>query len=147
MFAKLTQSLAGSVCGAALALAAVGCETNSPETRIESDPATYSTLEPREKQQVTHGEVEIGFSQPAVRIALGEPDRVSEIKTDAGVTRVVWVYRGSFVRESPSEPREMLGYPQPTGAPPTYVRERYDRIRVVFDGDGRVVAIERNDPR
>src|ERR1700743_2645995 len=72
----------------ALALLA-GCAT--PEARIKSNPAAYSTLPPDQQALVQKGQVGLGMPEAAVQLALGKPDRVTE-HTDAGGVTHIWHY-------------------------------------------------------
>ncbi|MDR2674261.1 MAG: hypothetical protein LBC18_05170 [Opitutaceae bacterium] len=74
---------------AALAVLA-GCAT--PETRIKKNPTVFASLAPAEQELVRQGRVAIGFTPPMVRIALGNPDRVTQ-RIDKNGTSEIWHYR------------------------------------------------------
>jgi hypothetical protein len=66
-----------------------GCAT--PATRIEANPEVYARLSDEEKALVRAGKVAIGFSAGAVKLALGDPDRVA-VRTDADGQTEIWHY-------------------------------------------------------
>lgn len=74
---------------AALAVLICGCATT--ESRIEGNPQAFARLTPGQQALVRAGQVAPGFDMDAVRLALGEPDRVSVV-TSAGGQRQVWRY-------------------------------------------------------
>lgn len=74
---------------AALAFLA-GCAT--PETRIRKNPTVFASFTPAEQELVRQGRVAIGFTPPMVRIALGEPDRITQ-RIDKNGTSEIWHYR------------------------------------------------------
>jgi hypothetical protein len=80
----------GLLFAGALGLAALsGCAT--PETRIQANPEVYARLSDEEKALVRAGKVAIGFSADAVKLALGDPDRVA-VRTDADGQAEIWHY-------------------------------------------------------
>ncbi|MCK9384517.1 MAG: hypothetical protein M0Q15_07805 [Nevskia sp.] len=128
-----------AACAAALFLAA--CAT--PESRIKKNPEGFAKLTPEQQELIKLGKVGIGFDETAVKLALGEPDRISE-RTDTTGKSTIWRY---------------VEYENDTGAPlyrgfyhyyyapfyPFYTdygsRRERDHIRVVFTS-GKVSAIE-----
>ena len=122
-----------------------GC--SSPQSRINQNPAIYAQLTPEQQQLIQAGKVGIGFDATMVKLALGEPDRISEL-TDASGTSEIWsyvtyedadgllLYRGYYHRYyygrgDPFYPY-YLAYP---------TRREHERFRVDFR-DGKVVRIE-----
>jgi hypothetical protein len=86
----MKAKLVGLLFAGALGLAALsGCAT--PETRIQADPEGYARLSDEEKALVRAGKVAIGFSAAAVKLALGDPDRVA-VRTDADGQTEIWHY-------------------------------------------------------
>ena len=125
------------------ALAVAGCST--VDSRISGHRAQFDTWPPVVQQKVQAGQVDIGFTQEQVQVALGDPDRTYS-RTDARGTDEVWAYRdhtpvisfglgmGSFGRSS------AVG----GGVGVTTGGDRYDdKLRVIF-ADGKVVALERS---
>jgi hypothetical protein len=72
-----------------LAVLAGGCAT--PESRIKESPAAFARLTPDQQALVRAGQVATGFDMDAVRLALGDPDRVVTVTNAAG-RRQVWHY-------------------------------------------------------
>lgn len=66
-----------------------GC--TSPATRIKSSPEVFARLTPEQQALVRQGKVALGFDMDAVKLALGDPDRVTE-RTDAAGRRIIWHY-------------------------------------------------------
>lgn len=72
-----------------LALPLGGCST--PQSRIERHPALFDALPAEQQTLVRAGQIAIGMPEDAVRLALGEPDRISR-RTDADGVTTVWRY-------------------------------------------------------
>ena len=78
-----------------LALCAVGlvwlagCST--PATRIKANPEVFARLTPQQQALVQAGQITLGFDQDAVKLALGDPDRVA-VRTDADGETTIWHY-------------------------------------------------------
>lgn len=66
-----------------------GCAT--PATRIQANPDVYARLSEDQQALVRAGKVAIGFSADAVKLALGDPDRVA-VRTDPDGQTEVWHY-------------------------------------------------------
>lgn len=77
------------VCLALAAAGLVGCST--PATRIKSNPEVYARLDARQQALVRAGQIALGFDFEAVKLALGEPDRVN-VRTTADGETVIWHY-------------------------------------------------------
>jgi hypothetical protein len=75
----------------AVAFSALICGCATTESRIEGNPRVFARLTPGQQALVRAGQVEPGFDMDAVRMALGEPDRVMVV-TNAGGERQVWRY-------------------------------------------------------
>ncbi|MCX6952206.1 MAG: hypothetical protein NTV51_08575 [Verrucomicrobia bacterium] len=130
---------------AAAAFAFTGCST--PATRIKHNPELFASYNADQQDLIKQGKIAIGFDRDAVRLALGEPDRVRTRTTNDG-TGQVWSY---VTYETPD------GFPLYRGwyhryyrwGDPVYPwymgydgRREREHFRVVFDRTGRVTAIE-----
>lgn len=79
-------------CSVAVALAAAvltGCST--PDTRIKANPEVFARLDPQQQALVRGGQVALGFDFEAVKLALGDPDRIT-VRTTADGETVIWHY-------------------------------------------------------
>ena len=74
---------------AVVALLLVACAT--PQSRIDRDPDAFQALDAGQQALVRAGRIAIGFPEAAVRLALGEPDRISR-RTDEHGETTVWRY-------------------------------------------------------
>lgn len=120
-----------------------GCSTVS--SRIDRNRAEFDRYPLAVQEKIAAGEVDVGFTADQVRIALGEPDRVST-RTSADGVAEIWGYRSKRPRFSVGvgvgigggggSTRVGTGVGVQTG-------ERYDdeRMRVVFER-GAVTAVE-----
>jgi hypothetical protein len=129
------------------ALWLAGCST--PESRISNHPEVFAQLTSQEQALVKAGQVGLGFSTEAVKLALGQPDRIT-LRTDAKGQLQIWhyagtvYYDGAFLYGGPYwggwgrrgwwGGGGYLGGPYPIG--PVNI---YDRFRVEFR-DNKVVA-------
>jgi hypothetical protein len=127
---------------AALAFVA-GCAT--PEARINKSPEAFAKLSVADQQLIREGKVAVGFTPEMVRLALGDPDRVTT-RTDASGVNESWsystyetdegvmLYRGYYHRYwcDPFYYPYYMSYPS---------RRTRDYLKVVFV-DGRVSLIE-----
>jgi hypothetical protein len=136
-----------------------GC-SSTPQWRISENPGAFSRLAPEQQQLVREGKIALGFDAEAVKLALGEPDRIRE-HTDAEGTRVLWSYMigddtdelmfydGTYNRRypyaSPYYPYVSPYYPYystPYYSFPALPHSRgYERFRVVFR-EGKVISFE-----
>lgn len=66
-----------------------GCST--PQKRARNYPELMAALSPEEREMVEAGEVQVGFSEEMVLVALGEPDRRFTQRSASG-EREIWVY-------------------------------------------------------
>jgi hypothetical protein len=130
----------------------LGCST--PDSRIRNSPDEFARLNPDQQALVKAGQIAPGFDMGAVKLALGDPDRVVII-TDAQGEHQVWhyvtyesyegvvIYTGYYHRYwGWGGPRFYGGIPYYDG----YPARIHDRIRVVFDTTGRVKSIEQEKP-
>jgi hypothetical protein len=127
-----------------------GCSTIS--SRIESDPEGFARLPPDQQQLVRKGQIAVGFSSEAVRLALGDPTRTTTRTTASGQV-LVWHYADeAYYDYGPywgwnwgfGPPYRRFGWgwggdPWIGYAPPP-ARHGPDRIRVEFQND-RVTKI------
>ena len=138
-----------STLGLVGALLLGGCAT--PESRIAKSPELFASLSATDQELIKQGKVSVGFSMEMVRLALGDPDRITT-RTDANGTSEIWnyvtyetaegvyLYRGFFHRP---------GYYHDTFFP-YYLRypdrRERDYFKVAFV-DGRVSVIEQERGR
>lgn len=130
---------------AGLALLA-GCST--PDARIKRNPGAFDRCTPQQQELIRQGRVGIGFDQEMVKLALGEPDRIT-IRTEASGQSEVWNYVGY---ETEGGVLLYTGYYHRFHGPVLYpyyldypTRVEHDRFRVVFKA-GKVVSIEEEEP-
>ena len=71
------------------ALWLLGCST--PATRIKANPEGFARLSAQQQALVKAGQIGLAFDFDAVRLALGDPDRVTT-RTDADGDTIVWHY-------------------------------------------------------
>ncbi|MFM1746772.1 MAG: hypothetical protein RLZZ188_438 [Verrucomicrobiota bacterium] len=146
---KNIRSILSLLGGAALLLTAA-CST--PASRIKANPEAFARLSRDQQVLVQAGQVALGFEFEAVRLALGEPDRVTTRTDERGQT-TVWHFliyeiegRILFTGHYHSG-RNWWGwgasYPYYLDYPTRTVR---DRFRVEFSA-GRVIAITRDESR
>src|ERR1700744_2668092 len=76
--------------GVSGALVLAGCDT-TPQARINEHPDEFAQLTPQQQQQVRQGQVAVGMDMNTVKLALGDPDAISNQTTAQG-TAVVWHY-------------------------------------------------------
>ena len=69
------------------------CTSNTPQGRIEKDPARYGKLSSNDRSLVDAGKIRTGMSQDAVYLAWGKPNSVSK-GGDGGSTTERWTYTG-----------------------------------------------------
>jgi hypothetical protein len=137
---------------------AAGCST--PESRIARHPEAFASLPPDQQALVRDGRVGIGMDEETVKLALGNPSRISTI-TKADGTTEIWHYEenvyydGAFLYPGPypywGGPR---GYPNAYWAfgpgPLDYLDEfdypiaSYDRFRIGFT-KGKVSSIRQEN--
>jgi hypothetical protein len=126
-----------------------GC--TSPKTRIKKSPELFATLSASDQQLIKEGRAALGFTPDMVKLALGDPDRVST-RTDAmGVSEVwryttyetdggVYLYRGYYHRYYTGYGGAYSPYPFPYYMDYPSRRDR-EYLRITFTG-GRVSAID-----
>jgi len=142
-----------SFLGLAGGLALLAACSSTPQWRITENPAAFARLAPGQQQLVREGKIGIGFDATAVRLALGEPDRIRE-HTDVHGVREVWSYvtdegvndfmfaDGYYPHHYAYISPNYAYYDVPAYAYPIYpVRRGSERFRVVFK-DGKVISFE-----
>jgi outer membrane protein assembly factor BamE (lipoprotein component of BamABCDE complex) len=119
-----------------------GCST--PDRRIEKNPEAFNRCTPQQQELIKQGRIAVGFDQEMVRLALGDPDRITT-RTDASGQSEVWHY---VTFETDDGVLLYTGYYHHFRGPvfyPYYLdypsRREHDRFKVGFK-DGKVVAIE-----
>lgn len=135
-------------------LALAGCLTPEAqrERRIAQNIDLFYDFPESVREAVRRGEVDIGFDEDMVRLALGSPDRVSRRKDEAGES-VLWQYYRSIrhtdyqtvrmpVPYTDSEGRSRIRYEWVTVDHDYWEREL--RMQVEF-GAGKVVTVETVD--
>ena len=132
-------------------LAALGlCACTTPGSRIEQHPDIFQSATPQQQAMIRDGEVGLGFTPDFVRLAMGEPDRITE-REDAGGKKVIWHYV-SYPNYTTTNSGYGWGYGRPwywgwgSDFPPVVVvnepAQERDKLRVVFQ-ENKAVTIER----
>ena len=136
------------IAAAALGLVlAVGCST--PVTRIQKNSDAFARLTPAQQDMIRKGQVDLGFDETMVRLALGDPDRIRTRVSAEGAT-VVWIYT---VRDNDDGvPFAGSWYHHRYWGDPFYSyymaypgRRVYDQTRITLK-DGKVVEVEQENP-
>jgi outer membrane protein assembly factor BamE (lipoprotein component of BamABCDE complex) len=119
-----------------------GCST--PDARIKENPEAFDRGTPQQQELIKQGKIAVGFDEEMVKLALGDPDRITT-HTDAAGESQVWHY---VTYETDDGVLLYTGYYHRFRGPVLYpyyldypARTEHDRFRVVFK-DGKVVAIE-----
>jgi hypothetical protein len=130
------------LCLASVALLAA-C-SSSPDTRIGKNQAAFNEYPAAVQQKIRTGEVEVGFTQEMVLLALGEPSREFSRQSGSG-TAEIWVYHRAGPRFSFGVGvGGAIGRSSSAGVGLSTSSGGYDpeeRMRVEFR-DGRVTAVE-----
>jgi hypothetical protein len=134
-------------------LLGLGACVSTPATRIADHPGVFDRLTPDEQALVRQGRVGIGMDPGTVKLALGDPDRVT-LETTAKGAFEVWHYQqvvyydGDFLYPGPYwyHRRPYWGSywgegPWGFDAPAAV----YDHFRIVFT-NGKVVQIHQEMP-
>ncbi|MGH0028806.1 MAG: hypothetical protein ACQGVC_03375 [Myxococcota bacterium] len=74
-----------------LALLALAC-ASSPDDRIAKEQDDFDTFPPAVQEAIRAGEVKVGFTEQQVLLAVGEPDRRTEVVADDQVAHV-WTWQ------------------------------------------------------
>jgi hypothetical protein len=123
---------------------------STPDSRIKASPDVFARLNPDEQALVKVGKVAPGFDMDAVKLALGDPDRVS-IHTDSTGAHQVWhyityedyqgvvIYGGYYHRfRGWGGPYFNAGVPFYNG----YPARVHERMRIVFTTGNTVASTE-----
>lgn len=148
---KLPKSIAWTASALCLAFLAA-CQT--PESRIKASPEAFARLNPGEQALVKDGKIAPGFSMEAVKLALGDPTRIT-IQTDAAGQHEIWHYteyednNGVIIYAGYYHHWRGWGGPYLYGDIPYYngyPARIHDQIRVEFDRTDRVAVIQQDKP-
>jgi outer membrane protein assembly factor BamE (lipoprotein component of BamABCDE complex) len=119
-----------------------GCST--PEARIKNSPEAFDRCTPQQQELIKQGKIAIGFDEDMVRLALGDPERIT-MRTDASGQSEVWHY---VTYETDEGVPLFMGYYHRFYGPVLYpyyldypARTEHDRFRVAFQA-AKVVSIE-----
>lgn len=132
-----------NLCVILMSLLLAGC-ASTPQDRISGHRSTFEKFPAEVQQKVIAGEVDVGFTEEMVLMALGKPGRKFE-RSDAGGVSEVWVY---YKRK----PQFGFGLGVSSGgyggvstgvSMSTSPRDDDEFMRVDFQG-GRVVAVEKS---
>lgn len=136
------RPIASALCLVSVALLAACSST--PDSRIAKNQAAFGDYPAAVQQKIRAGEVDVGFTPEMVRLALGEPTRQFNRRTDRG-TADVWVYHNNGPRFSFGVGiGGAVGRNSSAGVGVSTSTGGYDpeeKMRVEFR-DGRVTAIE-----
>ncbi len=126
----------------------------TPAKRIEAAPEAFAKLPPEQQARVKAGEVGVGFDQAATRLALGNPDRITERETSEGKQQI-WLYYdyqgGVAPGFCPGYINGFYGYPGFHGHRGYFYEPAFcyydntvaeERMRVAFK-DGLVTSVDR----
>ena len=89
-----------------LSLLAAGC-ASTPQDRISKDRQTFTSFPSEVQRKVSAGQVDVGFTEPMVILALGKPGKRFTRADGAGESEV-WVY-------NQSQPRFGFGFGMSSG--------------------------------
>jgi len=139
---------------ALLALVFSGCAT--PTSRIAKNQDAFDSWPVEVREKVRAGQVDIGFTQPQVLVALGKPTRTYAHRSEGGEAEI-WAYAGGKSGKWPVGLSIGLGAGRSSGgywgggsstggaigiSTGNYGRGAADEaLRVIFEG-GVVVAVE-----
>lgn len=126
---------------AAAAFLLTACAT-TPEKRIAKNPEVFAGFPEEVQENVREGVIQIGYDKDMVRIALGEPDRISTRRRE-GETLEIWTYTGVYYT---SETYRVRDFGRFSTLDQNIIVDRtrshpYERMRVEFV-DGEVNAVE-----
>ena len=123
-----------------VALVVAACAT--PERRIAQNPELFESFPPEVQENVRQGIIQIGYDRDMVRIALGNPDRMSTRRRE-GEELEVWTYTGVY---HTTETYRVRDFGRFSTMDQNIVVDRtrrhaYERMRVEFK-NGEVIAVE-----
>ncbi len=137
---KASRLISAACC--ALALAAC----SGPQSRVKKHQAEFDSYPPEIQRKILAGQVDVGFTDQQVSLALGRPDRVYTRKTETG-EQDVWAYGGEGLG-----PQLTGGLGMTAGAGPGFYSagipiesepdvDLRERVRIVLR-KGVVIAVE-----
>ena len=127
----------------AFAVAVLLAACSTPSTRISSNRVAYDKFPADVQQKLRAGQIDIGFTEEMVRIALGEPARQYTHKSEHGDSDL-WIYHDEGPHISLGVGVGSAGSHSAMGAGLGLSTGGYDpeeKMRVEFR-DGKVSAIE-----
>ena len=126
----------------------VACST--PASRIKKNPELFNQLPAEVQAKVAAGQIDLGFSREAVRLALGDPSREYVRRTQGGKQTSVWSYTSTYTTTDRQRVDARVRARDSNGQMRTYSdwvyvdvdqRTEFERLRVEFEQDA-VTAIE-----
>ena len=126
----------------AVLVALMAACTSTPEKRIARNPEVFAGFPEDVQENVRAGVIQIGYNKDMVRLAVGEPDRISTRQREGEVLDI-WTYMGVYFT---SETYRVRDFGRFSTLDQNIIVDRtsqqsYDRMRVEFR-DGKVMAIE-----
>ncbi|RJX36024.1 MAG: hypothetical protein C4531_00715 [Desulfurivibrio sp.] len=122
------------------------------DRRIAENPELFNSFSPQVREQISLGQINIGFTEDMVRLAWGPPDRIYIRTTDRGEA-TVWTYSSTRILTQTDRMSVPVRIYDDRGHSTIVYRnvwvnrdrhEEYDVARVEFS-QGAVSAIERMD--
>ena len=122
---------------------------STPASRIKKNPNLFASFPSDVQEKIQKGEIDIGYTEDMVMIALGRPDRMYTRKTDTGEARV-WSYVDFYMTSDRQRVNADVRVRDSTGIYQTVhdtiwvdveQRNEYEKLRVEFE-NGKVKAIE-----
>lgn len=81
---------------AGLVFSISNCAMNTPQGRIQKNPAAFAALSSAEKSLVEQGKIQPGMTREAVVLAWGKPSAISERGGRGQSNQEVWKYMGHY---------------------------------------------------
>ncbi len=123
-------------------LLTTGCVTSTPQSRISQHREAYSRFLSEAQRKISAGEVDIGFTEEMVTLALGKPGRKFTHTGPEGESEV-WVYFKREPHGSVSFGVSSGGYSGVnTGISLSTAANPDDEVMRVIFQDGKVSSIE-----
>ncbi len=115
---------------------------STPERRIAKNPELFESFPADVQENVRAGIIRIGYDRDMVRLALGDPNRISTRQREGEVLEI-WTYTGVYYT---SETYRVRDFGRFSTMEQNIIVDRtrqhpYDRMRVEFR-DGYVEAVE-----
>ena len=143
---SVLRSRCWTVCGAAVAITLIGCQSSGIARRKAGRIETYNSLTADSRALIDKGEIQAGMDTNAVFIAWGEPGEVRSVDSP-DEPEVVWFYYKHFTREHPRwvQRYERYGFYGTYDYRPEMTSHNYLARTVVFKG-GRAVRWQNFPP-